>query len=209
MSGGCRNSHSPLVYKSENISFQAPSPFIYLYIYFACLSVCLFVCIQKTSKRLHRAGPNFLWDLAWHKVLFMDDRIFKNLPLTKFDFWKFCPVTPAIFSYHFVLKLISNPILFNRKCITFCSIHFCLIMIVFFYLDKLKCIYVAKIWIFLSYFTVLRRENDAIFRIWIFELRFMSTGSLSLRLCKNISMNLKFLSNIFMIFFLIGVDKNV
>ena len=27
------------------------------------LSVCLSVCIQLTSKRLNRSGPNFLWDI--------------------------------------------------------------------------------------------------------------------------------------------------
>ena len=29
-----------------------------------CLFVCLSVCIQYTSKRLNRSGPNFLWDIT-------------------------------------------------------------------------------------------------------------------------------------------------
>ena len=32
---------------------------IYLYIYILCLSVCFFVCIQKTSKRLNRPAKFF------------------------------------------------------------------------------------------------------------------------------------------------------
>ena len=35
-----------------------------LYMYFACLSGCLFFCVQKTSKLLKRVGSNFVWDLT-------------------------------------------------------------------------------------------------------------------------------------------------
>ena len=58
---------------------------IYIYTLHVFLSVCLSVCIQLMSKRLNRSGPNFVWDLTWPQGRFMDDRIFKNLPLTKFD----------------------------------------------------------------------------------------------------------------------------
>ena len=44
-----------------------------LYINLACLSVCLFVCIQYTSKRLNRSGPNFLWVITWPQGRFMND----------------------------------------------------------------------------------------------------------------------------------------
>ena len=48
-------------------------------IYILCVSVCLFVCIQWTSKWLNRSGPNFWWDL-------MDNNNSKNLSPTKLDF---------------------------------------------------------------------------------------------------------------------------
>ena len=133
-SGRCRNSHSPLVYISENISFQSPSPFI-LSICILCLSGCLFVCLYPINvKTAEPSGAKFFVGPCATPGLVYGWSNYQNLPLTKFDFWKFCPVTPAIFSYHFVLKLISNPILFNRKCITFCSIYFSLIVIVNFIL---------------------------------------------------------------------------
>jgi len=47
------------------------------------------ICLSFWSKRLNRSGSSFLWDLLWPQVRFMDDRIFKHLSLTKFDFWKF------------------------------------------------------------------------------------------------------------------------
>ena len=61
----------------------------YFYIY--TLFVCLFFLIQKTSERLIRSSPIFLWNLKPHltRGRFMDDRIFKNLPQIKIDFWKF------------------------------------------------------------------------------------------------------------------------
>ena len=46
-----------------------------MYINFACLSVCL-----------NRSGPNLCGTSRDPTEVFMDDRIFKNLPLTKYDF---------------------------------------------------------------------------------------------------------------------------
>ena len=48
--------------------------------------MCLYPINVKTAKPI---GPIFLWDLAWLQGKVMDDQIFKNLPLTKFDFWKY------------------------------------------------------------------------------------------------------------------------
>ena len=31
---------------------------------YTCVSGCMFVCVQLTSKRLKRLGPNFVWDLT-------------------------------------------------------------------------------------------------------------------------------------------------
>ena len=38
---------------------------IYIYIYSACLSVFLSVCIQHKSERENRLGQNFVWDLMY------------------------------------------------------------------------------------------------------------------------------------------------
>ena len=51
------------------------------YIYFACLGVRLYPINVKTAEPI---GPNFLWDLMWPQGRFMDNRIFKNLPPSKF-----------------------------------------------------------------------------------------------------------------------------
>ena len=53
-------------YKYITIAFN-----LYLSIYIRCLSVCLFFCIQWTSKRLNRSGPNFVWDLTWPQGKFI------------------------------------------------------------------------------------------------------------------------------------------
>ena len=51
-----------------------------LYMYFACLSGCLSVCVQKTSKLLKRVGSNFVWDLTWPRQgMFMDTQNYKKL----------------------------------------------------------------------------------------------------------------------------------
>ena len=55
----------------------------------AAYAWCLFVCIQKSSKRLCRSGPIFLLDLMWPKERLMENRVFKYLPLTKFVFANF------------------------------------------------------------------------------------------------------------------------
>ena len=60
----------------------------YIFTSILFLSGSLYVCFFVSSKRLNRWGPNFLWDLTWLQGRFMDYRIFKNVPLTKFDFWK-------------------------------------------------------------------------------------------------------------------------
>ena len=41
-------------------------------------------CIQKTSKRLNRLGPNFVCDFTWPQGRFMNDQNFKNLYLKVF-----------------------------------------------------------------------------------------------------------------------------
>ena len=48
---------------------------------YICLSVCpcLSVCIQQTSKRLNRSGPNFVWNLKWPQERFMDAQNYKNV----------------------------------------------------------------------------------------------------------------------------------
>ena len=56
------------------------------YIYFACLYVFLSFCVQKTSKRLNRSGPNFVLDLTWPQGRFMKDQNFKNLCFKVFYF---------------------------------------------------------------------------------------------------------------------------
>ena len=71
------------------IHISSKITFIYINIWLVCLGVCLFVCIQKKSKRRNQSGPNFVWDFAWPQERFMDDQIFKNLSPLKFDFWKF------------------------------------------------------------------------------------------------------------------------
>jgi len=59
----------------------------YIYIYMLYLSsVCLYPIKVKTAEP---SGQNYLWDLAWPLERFMDERISKNLLLTKFEFWKF------------------------------------------------------------------------------------------------------------------------
>ena len=49
------------------------------------------------SKRLNRSGQKNCWYLAWPQERFMDDRIFKNLPLTPFYFLKFEKSTKCSF----------------------------------------------------------------------------------------------------------------
>ena len=47
-------------------------------IYFAfCLFVCLSVCIQQTSKREYRLGPNYVWDFTCPLGWFIDDKNLK------------------------------------------------------------------------------------------------------------------------------------
>ena len=47
---------------------------------------CLYPINVKTAEPI---GPKFWLDIAWPQGRFMDDIVFKYLPLTKFDFWKF------------------------------------------------------------------------------------------------------------------------
>jgi len=56
-----------------------------LYIYFACVSVCLYQINVKTAKPIR---PIFLLDLEWPQRRFMDDRIFKKFASTKIRFVK-------------------------------------------------------------------------------------------------------------------------
>ena len=62
---------------SNMFQFMDPSRNSNLYINLACLSVCLGVCLfvsNKSSKRLNRSGPNFLWDITWPQGRFMNDQ---------------------------------------------------------------------------------------------------------------------------------------
>ena len=55
------------------------------------MSVCLFVCLYSINVKMAKPIGPFLWDLPERKGLWMDDRIFKNLPLTKIEFcYKIC-----------------------------------------------------------------------------------------------------------------------
>ena len=57
-----------------------------------CLSVCMFVCLFVSNKRQNgwtERAQIFFGSLVWFQGRFMDDQIFKNFPLRKFDFWKF------------------------------------------------------------------------------------------------------------------------
>ena len=77
--------------------------FLGFYIYIinlACQSVCLFVClfvwIQKTSKRQNQSGPNFVLDLTWSQGRFTANQFFKYVMIKYFylklfnfvKFWK-------------------------------------------------------------------------------------------------------------------------
>jgi len=77
---------------------------IYLYTLLVCLFVWLYSINVKTAKLI---GSNFLWDLMWSQGRFMDDRIFKSLPLTKFDFWRFWKSTKK-FLFVFVLQCVQS-----------------------------------------------------------------------------------------------------
>ena len=59
---------------------------MYLYRNLACLGVCLFVCIQWTSKRLNRSNPNFVWDLTWPQGRIMANQTY--VYLKSFNFIK-------------------------------------------------------------------------------------------------------------------------
>ena len=50
----------------------------------------MFVCIHYpiNVKTAEPIKTQILWDLTWHQGRFMYDWIFKNLLLTKLDFWK-------------------------------------------------------------------------------------------------------------------------
>ena len=73
-------------------------PSIYKFGLSWCLFVCLFVCLYPINvKTAEPIGPYFLWDITWPQGRFMDDQIFKNLPQSKFDFWKFWKYTTFFF----------------------------------------------------------------------------------------------------------------
>ena len=79
---------------------------VYLNIYLACLFVCLFVSNKRQNGWTDRAQP--LCGISRDKttVMFIDDIIFINLLLTKFDFWKFLnPRILLIKSEKFVVLL--------------------------------------------------------------------------------------------------------
>ena len=70
--------------------------------------VFLYPINVKTAEPI---GPTFLWDLAWPQGKFLDDRIFKNLPQTKFYFWKFWKST-IFFNRRIFLMMFSK-----RNCL--------------------------------------------------------------------------------------------
>ena len=61
------------------------------YTLLVCLSICLFGClfVSKKGQTAEPIKPKVVWNLAWPQWRFIYDRIFKNLPLRKIDFWKF------------------------------------------------------------------------------------------------------------------------
>ena len=66
-----------------------------LYIYFAWVYVCLFVSNKRQNGWTERAQI-FFGSLVWFQGRFINDQIFKNFPLRKFDFWKFWKSTKFI-----------------------------------------------------------------------------------------------------------------
>ena len=82
---------------------------IYLYTLLVCLFVWLYSINVKTAKLI---GSNFLWDLMWSQGRFMDDRVFKSLPLTKFDFWRFWKSTKIFYKIREI---------FVCFCLTMCT----------------------------------------------------------------------------------------
>ena len=49
------------------------------YIYFACMSVCLFVCYRKNVQMAERIRPKFCVDLTRSQGRFMDAQNYKNV----------------------------------------------------------------------------------------------------------------------------------
>ena len=65
----------------------AKRPKSLVHLYFACLSVWVSACLYPINvKTAESIGPNFLLDLMGSQGRFMDDQIFKNLSVPKFDF---------------------------------------------------------------------------------------------------------------------------
>jgi len=85
-------------------------------IYFACLSVCLLVS-NKRQKVWTDLAQIFGGAFRDPRVRFMDNQIFKNLPVTKFDFGKFWNsmngIWSAKFCFVFVLQCKQREIVHN------------------------------------------------------------------------------------------------
>jgi len=89
---------------------------IYKFFLSGCLFICLSVfCIQQTSTRLNRSGPNFVWDLNWPQGRFMNDQNFKNLCLKVFYF---CKILKLRKKYYEISKLFFVFLLYctKRRC---------------------------------------------------------------------------------------------
>ena len=74
--------------------------------------VCVGGCLLKRQDR-----PNVLWEIAFTQERFKDDWIFNNLPLAKFDFWKFWKSTTFLFLnsrfFCFCLTMFTKRICYN------------------------------------------------------------------------------------------------
>ena len=75
------------IFKLVFYNFQSVQLFFIIFIYY--LLAWFSVCIQLTSKRLNRSGPDFLWDLTWTKGKVYGKANFRFCLFTKLDFWKF------------------------------------------------------------------------------------------------------------------------
>ena len=100
----------------EKNNISSTTTTVHLYINLACLFVCLYQINVKTAEPM---GPNFLCDLAWPQGGFIDDQIYKNLPLSKFGFGKFWKSTNFFWwnprNFLFLLTQRTTMLLINKE----------------------------------------------------------------------------------------------
>ena len=86
---------------------------IHLNRFIDCLSVCLCPINIKTAEPI---VLKFFVDLTWPQLRFLDDHIYKNLPLTKFNFWKFLKSTKKSPKIHEIFVCFCLTIYAKRAC---------------------------------------------------------------------------------------------